>query len=106
MKFSALTITLLLASSAALAKPRKVPTANNESLPAGMVKVVASATSKVKSVAQETAMDRFEAKMAILEMNCPSMIEIKSSESTMKIGKPGYNRRYISKVSMTAKCNN
>ena len=106
MKLSALSIVLLLATSTAMAKPRKVPTAKKVTLPAGMVMVTASATSKVKSVAQEMAMDNFEAKMAVLEMNCPNMIELKSSESTMKIGKPGYNRRYISKISMTAECNN
>ena len=106
MKFSALSSVLLLATSTAMAKPRKVPTANKVTLPAGMVMVSASATSKVKSVAQDMAADNFDAKMAKLEMECPNMVELKSSESTMKIGKPGYNRRYISKISMTAQCDN
>ena len=98
--------TLSLLSTAAMAKPRKVPVAKKPVMEPGTMMITGMATSKIKSVAKEKALMDLEEKMMDVADICPNLITLSESSKTMLIGKPTTpQRKYLSKMSVKVACN-
>lgn len=98
-------ISLIALSLSISARPRKLPVYRPKPQAKGVVVVKASVTSRVKRYAQEEARRQFEEKLADAKADCASFVEGQEVETTMKVGKPGYNRRYMTRIKLTGKCN-
>ena len=98
-----LILCVALASVSTIAKPSKFRHRKPRRVDSNMIRV--SATSQSKTVALERAESKLQDAIYERQERCPSLAEVSTSTKTMKVGKPGYNRKFIAKKEMTFSCN-